>query len=63
MVFSSFGSQPKSVLRGIPDFEGLIRCGAFRDFHKLEKPFVAFRRLSDTQLELLNSRRVGKKAA
>jgi hypothetical protein len=57
-----FGLQPKSVRKESP----ILRPNTLwrvPDDHKLKKPFVAFRRLSDTQLEFLNSRRVGKKVA
>ena len=57
-----FGLQPKSVRKESP----ILRPNTLwrvPDDHKRKKPFVAFRRLSDTQLEFLNSRRVGKKVA
>ena len=55
-----FGLQPKSIRKESP----ILRPNTLwrlPDCHKLEKPFVVFRRLSDTQLEFLNSRRVAKK--
>jgi hypothetical protein len=57
-----FGLQPKPIRKESP----ILRPDTLwrlPDSHKLEKPFVVFRRLSDTQLEFLNSRRVGKKVA
>jgi hypothetical protein len=57
-----FGLQPKPVRKesSILKPETLWRVP---DSYKPEKPFVVFRRLSDAQLEFLNSRRVGKKVA
>jgi hypothetical protein len=56
-----FGLQPKPVRKESP----ILRPNTLwrvPDDHKLKKrPFVAFRRLSDTQLEVLNSRCVGKR--
>jgi len=57
-----FGLQPRPVRKEPP----ILRPSTLwrlPDCCKLEKPFVVFRRLSDTQLEFLNSRRVGKKIA
>ena len=57
-----FGLQPKSIRKEPP----ILRPNTLwrlPDCYKIEKPFVVFRRLSDTQLEFLNSRRVGKKVA
>jgi hypothetical protein len=57
-----FGLQPKPIRKESPIL-GPNALWRVADCHKLEKPFVVFRRLSDTQLEFLNSRRVGKKVA
>jgi hypothetical protein len=57
-----FGFRPKRIRKESP----ILRPDTLwrlPDSHKLKKPFVIFRRLSDAQLEFLNSRRVGKKVA
>jgi hypothetical protein len=57
-----FGLGPKSIRKESPILKPNT-LWRVPDSHKPEKPFVVFRHLSDTQLELLNSRRVGKKVA
>ena len=61
-ALQQFGLQPKPIRKESPILKPNT-LWRVPDSHKPEKPFVVFRRLSDTQLELLNSRRVGKKAA
>jgi hypothetical protein len=57
-----FGLRPKPVRKESPILKP-DTLWQVSDSYKPEKPFVVFRRLSDTQLEFLNSRRVGKKVA
>jgi hypothetical protein len=57
-----FGLQPKPTRKESP----ILRPDTLwrvQDCYRLDTPFVVSRRLSDTQLEFLNSRRVGKKVA
>jgi hypothetical protein len=57
-----FGLQPKPIGKESP----ILRPATLwrvPQSHEVDKPFVVFRRLSDTQLEFLDSRRVGKKVA
>jgi hypothetical protein len=61
-ALQQFGLQPKPIRKESPILKPNT-LWRVPDSHKPEKRFVVFRRLSDTQLELLNSRRVGKKAA
>jgi hypothetical protein len=54
-----FGLEPKAIQKGAPilDREGLWRLA---DSHKPVKPFIVHRRLSETQLAFLNTRRAPK---
>lgn len=57
-----FGLQPRSIRKEPP----ILRPHTLWRLpvcHKFGKPFVVFRRLSDSQMAFLNSRRVAKKVA